>query len=62
VERKTIMSFVVKSKIQEFAKKNNLMVGSDFYGALDKEIERILKAAAKRCTENKRKTLKAYDL
>ena len=48
------MSFVVKSKIQEFAKKNNLMVGSDFYGALDKEIERILKAAAK--------TLKAYDL
>ncbi|MHA1654100.1 MAG: DUF1931 domain-containing protein [Candidatus Thorarchaeota archaeon] len=56
------MSFVVKSKIQEFAKKNNLMVGSDFYGALDKEIERILTAAAKRCTENKRKTLKAYDL
>jgi len=56
------MDYIVKNKIQEFAKKNDLMVGSDFYGALDKEIERLLKVAAKRCTENKRKTLKSYDL
>ncbi len=56
------MSYIVKSKIQEFAKKKGLMVGSDFYGALDKAVEGLLKDAAKRCTENKRKTLKAYDL
>ncbi|NWF97228.1 MAG: NFYB/HAP3 family transcription factor subunit [Candidatus Thorarchaeota archaeon] len=56
------MSYVVKSKIQEFAKKHEMNVGSDFYPELDKKIEELLKEASKRCTENKRKTLKAYDL
>ncbi len=56
------MSYVVKSKVQEFAKKKDMNVGSDFYGELDKKVEELLTAAAKRCTENKRKTLKAYDL
>jgi histone H3/H4 len=56
------MSFVVKKAVQDYAKKKNLQVAGDFYGALDKHIEKLLDAAAKRCGENKRKTLKPYDL
>ena len=56
------MSFVVKKAIQDYAKKKNLQVSGDFYGALDKKIGMILDAAATRTTENKRKTLKGYDL
>lgn len=56
------MSFVVKKAIQDYAKKKNVQVGGDFYPALDKTIEKILDGAVKRCGENKRKTLKAYDL
>ncbi len=56
------MSLIVKSKVQEFAKKHGLMVASDFYDALDKEVQNLIKAASKRTTENKRKTLKPYDL
>jgi hypothetical protein len=56
------MSFVVKKAIQDFAKKKNLQVSGEFYGALDKKIGEILGAAAVRTNENKRKTLKPYDL
>ncbi len=56
------MSFVVKKAIQDYAKKKNLQVSGDFYGAVDKKIEMMLDAAAKRTNENKRKTLKGYDL
>ena len=56
------MSFIVKKTVQDFAKKKKLQVSGDFYGALDKKIEHILEGAAKRTSENKRKTLKAYDL
>ncbi|MHA1908524.1 MAG: DUF1931 domain-containing protein [Candidatus Thorarchaeota archaeon] len=56
------MSFIVKKAIQDYAKKNRVQVGGDFYGALDKKIEKLLDHAVKRCGDNKRKTLKAYDL
>ncbi|MGQ4911161.1 MAG: DUF1931 domain-containing protein [Candidatus Thorarchaeota archaeon] len=56
------MSFIVKKAVQDFAKKRKLQVSGDFYGALDKKVEELLNAAAKRTTDNKRKTLKAYDL
>ncbi len=56
------MPYVVKKAIQDYAKKNNVQVSGDFYGALDKEIENLLNAAAKRTKDNKRKTLKPYDL
>ncbi len=56
------MSFVVKKAIQDYAKKKNLQVSGDFYGALDKKIELLLDHAVKRTNENKRKTLKPYDL
>lgn len=62
MEEGRYMSFTVKKAIQDYAKKKNVQVGGDFYGALDKKIEMLLDHAVKRCGENKRKTLKAYDL
>ena len=56
------MSFVVKKAIQDYAKKKNLQVSGDFYGEIDKKIQMLLDHAAKRTNENKRKTLKPYDL
>lgn len=56
------MSFIVKKAIQDYAKKRNMQVAGDFYGALNKEVDALLDAAAKRCKSNKRKTLKPYDL
>jgi histone H3/H4 len=56
------MTLIVKKAVQDYAKKKNLQVSGDFYDALDKQIEMLLDKAAKRTTENKRKTLKAYDM
>jgi histone H3/H4 len=56
------MSFVVKKAIQDYAKKKNVQVSGDFYAALDKHIGRMLDSAVSRTSENKRKTLKPYDL
>jgi histone H3/H4 len=56
------MSFIVKSKVQEFAKSKDLQVSSEFYGALDAKVKDILEHAGKRTEGNKRKTLKEYDL
>ncbi len=55
-------TFFVKSAVKDFAKRNNMMVGSDAYEAINNSIGEMLTAAAKRCKDNKRKTLKAYDL
>ena len=56
------MTFIVKKAVQDYAKKKKVQVSGDFYGALDKHIEKMLDGAAKRTAENKRKTLKSYDL
>ncbi len=56
------MPYIVKKAIQDYAKRNKVQVSGDFYGALDKEIEKLLNAAAARTKDNKRKTLKPYDL
>jgi hypothetical protein len=56
------MTFIVKKAVQDYAKKKKLQVSGDFYGALDKKVEKILDYAATRTGSNKRKTLKAYDL
>jgi histone H3/H4 len=53
--------FIVKKAIQDFARKNNMMVGSDAYDAINSAIGDMMKDAAARCKSNKRKTLKAYD-
>jgi histone H3/H4 len=60
--KEKIPDFVVKKSIQGFAKTNDLMVGSDVYVAINKAIGDLLRKAIDRCNENKRKTLKAYDL
>jgi histone H3/H4 len=54
-------TYFVKKAIQDFAKDNNMMVGSDSYDAFNLAIHSMLSTAAERCKENKRKTLKAYD-
>jgi len=56
------MTFIVKKAVQDYAKKKNVQVSGDFYGALDKKIEMLLDKAAHRTADNKRKTLKSYDL
>jgi histone H3/H4 len=56
------MPYVVKKAIQDYAKKKNVQVSGDFYVALDKKIEKLLDTAATRTKDNKRKTLKPYDL
>ncbi|NHI83828.1 MAG: DUF1931 domain-containing protein [Candidatus Thorarchaeota archaeon] len=60
--KKSYPTFFVKSAVKEFAKQNDMMVGSDAYDAINVQIGKMLEAAAVRCKENKRKTLKAYDL
>ena len=54
-------TFYVKKAVQDFARDSGMMVGSDAYDAFNAAINNMLTEAAKRCTENKRKTLKAYD-
>jgi histone H3/H4 len=59
--KKANYTFFVKKAVQDFARDNSMMVGSDAYDAINAEINNILSVAAKRCKDNKRKTLKAYD-
>ena len=56
------MAYVKKTEIREFAKKKDLRVSEEFYGAIDRVIESELAKAAKRASGNGRKTLKAVDL
>jgi hypothetical protein len=51
---------ISKSRTKAAAKKCN--VGSEFYGALDQAVRRMIADAESRATGNKRKTLKAVDL
>ncbi|MDF1539937.1 MAG: DUF1931 domain-containing protein [Candidatus Thorarchaeota archaeon] len=55
-------TFFVKSAVKTFAKEHDMMVGSDAYDAINEKIGNMLLAAAGRCKDNKRKTLKAYDM
>ena len=59
--KKPKYTFFVKKAVQDFARDNKMMVGSDAYEAINAEINNLLAGAAKRCKDNKRKTLKAYD-
>ena len=54
-------TYLVKKAVQDFARSNSMMVGSDAYDAINMQIDAMLKGAAARCKDNKRKTLKAYD-
>jgi histone H3/H4 len=54
-------TYFVKKAVQDFARANKMMVGSDAYDAINVQIDAMLKEASARCKANKRKTLKAYD-
>ena len=54
-------TFYVKKAIQDYAKDNGMMVGSDAYEAVNTAVNAALSRAAERCKNNGRKTLKAYD-
>ena len=51
---------ISKSRTKASVKKCN--VSGDFYGALDKKVHELIRAAEGRATANKRKTLKPQDL
>lgn len=55
-------TYVVKSKVADLIRGQKMMVASDTYDALSSYVERALKSACKRCTDNGRKTVKPYDL
>ena len=59
--KKPKFTFFVKKAVQDFARENKMMVGSDAYEAINTQINAMLTEASKRCKDNKRKTLKAYD-
>ena len=59
--KKPKFTFFVKKAVQDFARENKMMVGSDAYEAINTQINGMLTEASKRCKDNKRKTLKAYD-
>ena len=59
--KKPKFTFFVKKVVQDFARENKMMVGSDAYDAINTQINSMLTEASTRCKDNKRKTLKAYD-
>lgn len=56
-------TLVVVSKAKEFAKGlGDFNVSSEFFPALNEKVAALVEDAAKRCSTNNRKTLKAGDL
>jgi histone H3/H4 len=55
-----LMSLIVRSKVKGAAK--GVRVSSDFYDALDKKVQEVIKEASKRAKGNKRMTLRPVDL
>jgi histone H3/H4 len=51
---------IITSKIKEVA--GGMSIGSDFAEVLSREVEALIKQAAKRAKANGRKTIKAKDL
>jgi len=54
------MSLIVRSKVKSAVK--GMRFAGDFYGALDKKVEEILKDAAKRAKDNGRATIRPVDI
>ena len=51
---------IVKAAVKE--ELDDMNVASDFYDALDEEVEELLQDAARRADENDRKTVQPRDL
>jgi len=55
-----LMSLIVRSKVKSTVK--GMRLAGDFYGALDKRVEEVLREAAKRAKDNGRATVRPCDL
>ena len=53
--------YVVKSKVADYIRSQNMMMSKDAYESLSGQVESMLSSSIKRCKENGRKTVKAYD-
>lgn len=54
---------LVKSKVREYVNElGEYNISSDFFEAMSKEVEHMIKKAAERTAANKRKTLSARDV
>ncbi|MFC6837356.1 DUF1931 domain-containing protein [Halomarina ordinaria] len=51
---------IVKAAVKDAL--NDMNVASDFYDALDSEVQELLEDAARRASENDRKTVQPRDL
>ncbi len=54
------MSLIVRSKVKSAVK--GMRFAGDFYAALDKKVDEILKDAAKRAKDNGRATIRPVDI
>lgn len=52
---------IVQSKVRAAVPKGT-RVSPDFFNALDKKVDELIRTAVTRAKGNKRKTLRAYDL
>ena len=53
--------YVVKSKVADYIRSQNMMMSKDAYESLSGQVENMLSGSIKRGKENGRKTVKAYD-
>ena len=53
---------VVTSKVKNYIKSKKCHTSADSISALSESVEKILDAAVKRCTANRRSTVKPQDL
>lgn len=56
------MSLIVKNAVRELAKQKDMRVSGDSLDALDKWAEDAVNKAAKRASDNGRKTIMAQDI
>ena len=55
-------SYIVKSKVREFAKEKEMNVSGEADKALSEAVENLLEKAVERAEANGRKTIKARDI
>ena len=54
-------ALIVKSKVAELIRSQDMMMASDSYDALNTMVADAIKRAVKRCKDNGRKTVKPQD-
>ncbi len=57
-----VETYIVKSKVAELIRSQNMMVSADAYDAISMLVANKIKRACDRCQGNGRKTVKPYDL